>query len=251
MRSLHIWKLVQYGLIAFPLAFAGLPIYLHAPDFYAIGMGIPIEVIGAALLFLRLFDALQDPFIGSLSDRFYKQRGFIIVCGALMLAGGMWMIFHPYAAFPLFWLCLSVLICTTGFSIVSINVQALGGLWQVKAEDVTRIMGAREAIGLCGLLVASILPTVLLQMYEPNLAFHYLTLSFMPLLIVCSGIFFWWMKTALLMTPIQNVAVSFKDILRGTPTRLFFLSYLFLGSLLFVKNVRFNYLRTILKSGNI
>lgn len=226
MHSVNIWKLIQYGLIAFPLSFAGLPIYLHAPDFYAVGMGIPIEMIGGALLFLRLFDALQDPLIGSFSDRFYKQRALIILLGALMLTGGMWMIFHPYAGFPLFWLCLSVLICTTGFSIVSINIQALGGLWRVKAEDVTRIMGTREAIGLCGLLVASITPPILLQTYTPGEAFHYLTLGFIPLIAFCIFVFLVWMKSVPIVRPKKEFPLSFKDIFSGPKTKLFFSGYL-------------------------
>ena len=72
--SIPIVRLIQYGLIAFPLAFAGLPIYLHAPDFYAVNLGLRIEAIGAVLLILRLFDAVQDPVIGRLSDRFHAQR---------------------------------------------------------------------------------------------------------------------------------------------------------------------------------
>ena len=226
MHHVNFWKLIQYGLIAFPLSFAGLPIYLHAPDFYAVGMGLPIEVIGGALLFLRLFDALQDPLIGSLSDRFYKKRGLIIVLGAIMLTAGVWMIFHPNPDFPLFWLCLSVLICTSGFSIVSINVQALGGLWRVKAEDVTRVMGAREAIGLFGLLVASITPPILLQKYDPSTAFHYLTLGFIPLITLCTLIFIRWMKSVPIVSPKTEFPLSFNDVFGSQKTRLFLGSYL-------------------------
>lgn len=226
IAAVNRWKLLQYGLIALPLSFAGLPIYLHAPDFYAVRMHIPIEVIGAALLFLRLFDALQDPIIGSVSDRLYRHRGSIIILGSIMLAGGMWMIFHPKSDFALFWLCLSVLICTTGFSVVSINVQALGGLWRVKAEDVTRVMGAREAIGLCGLLIASITPPILLKIYDSDTAFHYLTLGFLPLMASCCWVFSRWIKSVPISRPRRGLSLSFKDIFGEKKTRLFFGGYL-------------------------
>lgn len=229
MKTTTISKLVQYGLIAFPLAFAGLPIYLHAPDFYAVNMNIPVELIGAALLFLRLFDAVQDPLIGSLSDRYSQMRGSIIIAGALLLAGGMWMIFHPLESAPLIWLCISVLICTTGFSIVTINVQALGGLWKVAKNEVTRVMAAREALGLCGLLVASIMPPILLQAFEPAQAFHYLVLGFIPLITVCVLIFIRWMKSVDIAKPTIEQPLSFKDVFTGSRVKLFFAGY-FLSS---------------------
>ena len=74
MNNISTYSILKYSFIAFPLAFAGIPIYLHAPDYYATNAGIKIEVIGFALLFLRLADAFLDPLIGSLSDRFFHYR---------------------------------------------------------------------------------------------------------------------------------------------------------------------------------
>ncbi|MDJ0833648.1 MAG: MFS transporter [Gammaproteobacteria bacterium] len=229
MRPTKLSKLLQYGLIAFPLAFAGLPIYLHAPDFYATGLSIPLELIGAALLLMRFIDAVQDPLIGDLSDRFHQHRSKIVVLGALMLAGGMWMIFHPYEPSPLIWLCFSVLICTTGFSIVTINVQAAGGLWKVPDEDVTKVMGAREAMGLCGLLVASITPPILLMSFEPQQAYALLTYGFFPLIVLCLLVFLAWIKSVELGKPEREVPIPFKEVFHGSRVRLFFLGY-FLSS---------------------
>ena len=225
MPSVRFSKLIQYGLIAFPLAFAGLPIYLHAPDFYATQLNIPIEMIGGALLLLRFFDALQDPLIGGFSDQFYQYRKSIISVGAIMLIGGMWMIFHPPQTFILFWLCLSIFICTTGFSIVSINVQALGGLWTVKATEVTHVMAAREALGLCGLLVAAITPPLLLHFYHAETVFHYLTLGFIPLMLVCVWVFLYWMQSVPISKPKRDLPLSFKDVFSGTQKRYFFSGY--------------------------
>ena len=227
MQTPSAGKMLQYGLIAFPLSFAGLPIYLHAPDFYAVNMRVPIELIGSALLLLRFFDALQDPLIGSFSDRFCQYRKLIILVGTMLLISGIWMIFHPYTNFPLFWLCLSVLICTTGFSIVTINVQALGGLWHVKKDDVTKIMGVREAIGLCGLLAASMTPALLFQAYSPRVAFHYLTLAFIPFMLCCVWIFIGWMQSASFTAShaVFASSLSFKNILQDKKTGLFLGSY--------------------------
>ena len=224
--SIPIVRLIQYGLIAFPLAFAGLPIYLHAPDFYAVNLGLRIEAIGAVLLILRLFDAVQDPVIGRLSDRFHAQRRGIILFGVLLLVGGFWMIFHPLTDYPLAWLALSVLVCTTGFSVVTINVQALGGLWQVPNHEVARVMGAREALGLFGLLVASIVPPVLLMFYDYETTYHGLALALLPLMALGVFALMRWMNFAHLTPPQSEFELSTGRILSGSQTRLFLLSYL-------------------------
>nr|MCH9704551.1 MFS transporter [Pseudomonadota bacterium] len=53
-------ELVAYGMLAMPLAFAGIPLYLHAPDFYATEFGISLASLGFVLLALRCIDAIQD-----------------------------------------------------------------------------------------------------------------------------------------------------------------------------------------------
>jgi len=50
------------------LAFAGLPIYLHAPKYFLDNYEISLTVIGFTLLGLRCFDFIQDPLIGWLLD---------------------------------------------------------------------------------------------------------------------------------------------------------------------------------------
>ena len=95
MQIINISSVFKYSFIVFPLAFAGIPIYLHAPDYYSVNLGIKIEVIGFALLFLRLIDAFLDPLIGYYSDRFYYLRDKFIYIGSINLAIGFWMIFHP------------------------------------------------------------------------------------------------------------------------------------------------------------
>jgi len=201
IQPLTVKGLAAYSAMAFPLAFAGLPIYLHAPDFYAVTMQQSIAVLGTVLLLLRLVDALQDPVIGTLSDRFHRQRGRLIALGTVLLGLGFWMLFHPTVSLTLAWFAASVLICTTGFSIVSINFQALGGLWQTRSADRTRITASREAVGLIGLLVAAVTPPLLMRVGGPTLAFHWLALGYLPLLFLAYWLLLRWMRKAPLAVP--------------------------------------------------
>jgi len=192
--------------MAFPLAFAGLPIYLHAPDFYAVTMGTSLTALGLVLLALRAIDAVQDPLIGMVSDKFHRQRSVILVLGAVMLGAGFWMIFHPSATATLSWFAAAVFICTTGFSVVTINLQALGGLWRANSQDRTKVTSWREALALLGLLVASISPAILGQQTDPANAFHLLTLAYIPLLVVGTILLLVWLKSADLTSPKPGTA---------------------------------------------
>ncbi|MES0880682.1 MFS transporter [Roseibium sp. SCP14] len=215
--------LAAYSAMAFPLAFAGLPIYLHAPDFYAVTQQVPLTVLGSVLLALRLVDAIQDPFIGSFSDRFHRYRSGILIAGAILLGSGFWMLFHPTSQATVIWFAVSVLVCTTGFSVVSINFQTLGGLWLTSASERTRITASREAIGLLGLLVAAITPPLLAGASSSADAFHWLTVGYLPLLGIACWLLLHWMRR----TPTEIPApirqqVSWSSLLKDRWRMLFF-----------------------------
>ena len=114
-------QLFLYGALALPLSFAGLPLYLHAPDFYATALLQPIAVLGTVLLALRVVDAFQDPLIGALSDRYSAYRLEIVFAGTVLLLVGFAGLFNPAVSplpdgLTLVWFALSVFLCTTGFS---------------------------------------------------------------------------------------------------------------------------------------
>ncbi len=197
-------KLFQYSFIALPLAFAGLPIYVHAPDFYAVNYQISLSVIGFTLLFLRIIDAVQDPIIGYYSDKYHSKRTSIIMAALIILGVGFWMIFHPTVNYTLAWLVISTFICTTGFSILSINVQTIGSLWDTQEKNYATIMGTREGVGLIGLLIASALPSIFLLTYSAEQSFHYLSLILIGLILIGGFLYYKWAKSTKTRTPSQN-----------------------------------------------
>ena len=225
--------LFLYGSLALPLAFAGLPVYLHAPDFYATSYGVSLASLGAVLLGLRIVDAVQDPLIGAFSDAFAARRKMILLAGAFMLLAGFAGLFNP-PALPvgghLAWFAVSVFICTTGFSILSINYQALGGIWPASSSDRTRITGTREALGLVGILMASVLPSVLRNTYDAAAAFQVVTLALAVLLIGGGWLFLrWFAKGHLACAPSSTdkpqtgpASGGFSSLLRGGWARRFY-----------------------------
>lgn len=199
-------QLFFYSLLAFPLAFVGLPLYMHAPEFYASEWQISLVTLGSLLLILRLIDALQDPLIGSLSDHLSRYRIWIIWSGAVLLMGGFWLLFHPLPNQLLISFGLGIFLSTTGFSLLSINLQTLGGLWQSTPAERTRITTWREGIGLVGLVTAAALPTWLSQQLSPAGGFHLFSLIFIPILLIGVLSFLYWLKTAPLTAPQHSYA---------------------------------------------
>ncbi len=192
VRAIPRKQLFQYGFLALPMAFAGLPLYLHAPDFFTRDLSADIGIIGAILIFIRLFDAVQDPYIGYLSDRFPQKRFGFLMIGAVFLSMGMAGLFAvPQNPLPLFVsFGLSMLLATTGFSIVAININTIGGLWHNDKTQRTRITGWREAFGLGGLVSAAILPQALQKYYPAETSFLILFLAFIVLLSIALVLFY-------------------------------------------------------------
>jgi GPH family glycoside/pentoside/hexuronide:cation symporter len=214
--------MARYSALALPLAFAGMPLYVHAPDYYATQLNVSLAQIGIALLALRLFDAVQDPLIGRISDRFAARRGaFMLACAALLVVAFA-ALFQPQAS-PMIWFIITMLLATSAYSVLSINLNTLGGLWSADAHQKTRITTWRESFGLIGLLVAVMLPSVLQQKMEAKDAFMWVSTLLALLMVVSAGIFMRWHKRhPIACAPTQST--PFWHVMRHLPrsTKRFF-----------------------------
>jgi glycoside/pentoside/hexuronide:cation symporter, GPH family len=228
-------SLLNYSLIALPLAFAGLPLYIHMPDFYTREFGINIGVLGLILLIIRTIDAVQDPFIGYISDRIRSKRPALIYAGGMLLISGLAGLSFgpPLTEISAFWFALFMLLATTGFSIVTINMNMLGGFWKKDPHQRVRVSSWREGFGLIGLLIAALLPTLLQIQFEDKTSFSILFLGFAILVIPAFVLFRRFMIDfqTLESSPIEPNSSSFSLflILAGQERSFFlicFLSYL-------------------------
>ena len=82
-------RLPAYAGFAAVLSGAGLPIYIYAPKFYADNYGVSLALLGAVLFGLRLFDVVQDPVLGWVSERLRRLRPGAATLGAALLALSM------------------------------------------------------------------------------------------------------------------------------------------------------------------
>ena len=170
-RKISGKSLIQYGFIAMPMAFAGFPLYVLAPDFYVTHHGLSLTLLGAMLLVIRLFDAVQDPLIGWLADRFQSLFVPFAAIAGVVVCMAIFGLFNIAAINPAVWFALCMFFAVSAFSVLTIVLGAWATLWTPDKVDQTRIAGARESFGLIGLVIAVSLPTLLSQITEPDSAY--------------------------------------------------------------------------------
>lgn len=150
---------LAYGLLALPLAFAALPLYVHVPAFYANVTGLDLGLLGAILLLARLLDAGIDPWLGWLADRVSRRR--MVAVSLLPFAVGFVALLNPPVEHAAPWLLASLLLTYAGFSAATVAYQAWGADIGGTPGQRTRLTAAREGFGLIGVVLAAALPGLL------------------------------------------------------------------------------------------
>ena len=193
MEKLRQVDIRQYGILALPLAVAGLPLYLHAPDFYVTEQQLSLGLIGAILLLVRILDAVQDPLIGIFSDRLAARKPVILIGIAGLTVGLLGLFIPPVGAGPV-WFATWIVLATTSYSFISINLNALGGIWSRDGFERTRIATTRERFTLIGVTVGVVIPGVLTAQLGKPVAFTVFSLGMAVLLVWCGWQFVRWSR---------------------------------------------------------
>lgn len=212
--------LCLYSLLALPLAFVGLPLYLHAPDFYATESGLSLTVIGLMLFAVRLLDAMQDPFYGYLSDRFAHRRRMLMLAAIGVLVVSFFALFSPPGTmtqcprstlFISTWFFVALLLASSAFSFLQINHNALGSLWSKNTFQKTKITASREGMALVGLMIGAALPALLMHVMDKKSAFLAYGGVFVALMLLAGAIFLWWLRRPAACGSALNLAGAVPD----------------------------------------
>ncbi|PUA30212.1 MAG: sugar transporter [Cellvibrio sp. 79] len=161
-------SLLQYGFIALPVAFAGFPLYVLAPDFFATQHGLSLTLLGTLLLFIRVFDAIQDPLIGWLTDKLQDHFLPVLAVAGTVLCLSIFGLFNGHFFSPAIWFSLCMIFAVSAYSVLIIVLGAQATLWTSDTNAQTKIAGAREAFGIIGLVTAVSVPTLLSQWINTN-----------------------------------------------------------------------------------
>jgi glycoside/pentoside/hexuronide:cation symporter, GPH family len=158
---------LSYGLLGFALAFVALPLYVILPNHYAVEFGVPLSTLGLLLLGARLLDAFIDPLLGRVSDKLFQRSPQAVLlfgaAAAVLLALGFTLLFFPLVRTPfalLVWAGVLLVFTYAAYSAISVAHQAWGAMWGGTEAERGRIVAWREGLGLAGVLVASVAPSV-------------------------------------------------------------------------------------------
>ncbi len=191
-------RLVAYATLQLPLAMAALPVVLNVSHFYGEVLKFSLQAMGPIFIFARLVDAIQDPVIGLISDRFTRRgkRGRLTFVALMtpLLAGGFYMLFDPPDAWfgnqtlMAIWLVAALLLVHLGYSGVSISYHAHGAELSDDYNERTRVTVGREVFGLIGMTLAVALPSLLTdpKMFGETNGYMVLGLIFLPICILFS-----------------------------------------------------------------
>ena len=158
---------IAYGTLGAPLAMAALPVYVYAPKLYGDEFGLGLTLTGLVLLLSRVVDTAQDPWLGRLSDYLHQNRSgwrYLITTAAIVLGLSFIALFNPPPLSQttlMLWLGGSLLLVYTAHSALNITYLAWGARASSRTYERTRIVATREGFGLFGVIIASLLPTLL------------------------------------------------------------------------------------------
>ncbi len=189
--KLRFDRLVAYSTNQLPLNMAALPVVLNVSHFYGEVLKVPLGIMGLIFIATRVIDAIQDPVIGLVSDRFTHRgpRGrltFVALMLPLMIVG-FYMLFHPpqsiYGQPGLLatWLFVALFVVHLGYAGVSISYHAHGAELSDDYNERTRVTVGREVFGLMGMTLAVVLPTFLTARFGEHQGYIYMGLLFIPI----------------------------------------------------------------------
>lgn len=233
-QSIYKKDLWCYSFPALAIAFAGMPIYIYAPDYFSSQYQVPLGLLGFILLFLRVIDAIQDPMIGRYCDLYKHNRIRIFIFSSVALCVSFLLLFQPQWAgenLIIIWFAIFIFLTSLFYSILTINLNTLGGLWSRDSYQKTRIAGFRESFTLIGLLLAVLLPSIFQLHFNAQDSFFIVSMLLFGLMFLGLLFFNFWKKNHLneietQFSPVRqtvNLLSLFQSL--GNSMRLFYLTY--------------------------
>ena len=158
------WRvLAAFATPSLPLSALSLPIVVYLPTFYANVVGVPLAIVGAAFMMVRIGDILLDPLIGSVMDgtrsRFGRYRLWMLLGGPVTILGSMFLFFPPSGAGAPY-LVLSLIGAYVGYSICVLAHTAWGATLSQSYHERARIYGVWQSANIIGILIVLSMPVI-------------------------------------------------------------------------------------------
>ncbi|MFM0154938.1 MFS transporter [Paraburkholderia sediminicola] len=188
-RTTKSSKLLHYAAPAIPLSMLLMPPIMYIPPFYAIEMHLSMTVVGVIFFFARLWDAVIDPLVGSLSDQtrsHWGRRKPWIAFGVIPLLVSAYLLFQPPKTVGPAYLLIVIFFFYLAWTIVQIPYLSWGAEISDDYRERNRVVGFREGGTMVGILLVTGVPALVFYNQVPTLrqilgVFFVLTVILLPL----------------------------------------------------------------------
>lgn len=159
-------RLAALSSLAWPMATAGLPLGVLLPAIYAQQYGVPLATLGFLFLVCRIWDAVTDPLVGSLSDRTrsrFGRRKPWIAAGAPIFGIFAFLLFFPQGEVTAWSLGLILFAFYLGWTMIQIPFSAWTGEISSEYHERTRVQTFLHVSTAAALFATLLIPTFLDQ----------------------------------------------------------------------------------------
>lgn len=201
---------LAYAAPAFALAVVGIPVYVYIPKFYTDVVGVNLAALGTILAGVRVFDAVIDPAMGHISDRYrtrWGRRRPWIAGGSLLVALFIFLLFVPPPGSPGFetaWFAFCMYALFLFWTIVTVPYEALGPEITADYHERTALFGLRDGLLIAGTLFAAASPAIVQKAFGlpadadgERAKFFWIAVLYAPLVVASA----WWCTAAVRELP--------------------------------------------------
>ena len=182
-------RLLRYAAPAIPLSMLLMPPIMYIPPFYATEMHLSMTVVGVIFFLARLWDAVIDPLVGSLSDQTrsrWGRRKPWIACGVIPLLVSAYLLFQPSKSVSPAYLLIVIFFFYLAWTIVQIPYLSWGAEISADYRERNRVVGFREGGTMIGILLVTGIPALIFYNQVPSVrqilgVFFVLTAVLLPL----------------------------------------------------------------------
>ena len=134
---------------------------------YATHYGLALTSISMVMLIAGLFDAVTDPTIGYLSDRYHARTGSrrpFVVAGAVLLMPCAWFLLNPGEGITVVYFLVWYLLFYLAMTLFNIPHLTWGGEITPVSEEKNRVYAYRNYAAYAGMIIFTLIP--ILPFYE-------------------------------------------------------------------------------------
>lgn len=156
---------------------------------YAVNLGLDLATIGTILVITKIFDAVTDPLVGLLSDRYHQRHGTRkpwLVVGTLVSLVGMWFLYSPAQDAGWVYFVFSYLLMYLGWTLAEIPYAAWKAEVSHHYDSRTRVGAMDTLTGFLGSLSFSAVPILMVYLGMADKVEHSLaSIHLTAILVTC------------------------------------------------------------------